>query len=184
MNFWKYFVLGNSKHCFSPFLKSKATDGLIGRRGMVFSGNCHVWSAVVSDVTPQHFLCVVWRVETPQSHSFLGLQTGHQSCCASGPGSCNPWTGAGHHLLPENTAGETDKKTPAWVWQKLPEWKILSWNILALTYGHESITSSWLVRNHVHVCLVGSEAHYGSCTTLVALMPVTSGYIKEINLCR
>lgn len=69
----------------------------------------------------------------------------------------------------------TDKKAPAWVWQKFPDSKIFSRNILALTYGHESITSSWLVRNRVG--WVGGEAHYGSWTILVALMPVTCGRI-------
>lgn len=176
MKFWKYFVLRSSKHCFSLFLKSNAADMLMGRRGVVFSDSCHVWSAMVAEATPQYFqdcFCDVWSMETPQSHSFLGLQTGHQPCCAAEPGSCNSWTGAEHHLLPGNTACKTDKKAPAWVWQKFPESKIFSWNILSLTYDHESITSSWLVRNHV--CSVGSEAHYGSWTILVAFMPVTSG---------
>lgn len=97
----------------------------------------------------QHFLdsfCDVWSTETPQSHSLLGLQTSHAGCC-------NSWAGAGHHPLPENTACETDKKAPAWVWQKFPESKISSWNILALAYGHESITSFWLVRKHVDLVL-------------------------------
>lgn len=188
VKFWKYFVLGSSKHCFSPFLKSNTADVLMGRRGVVFSGNCHVWIAMVSDVTPQHFLDSfydVWSLETPQSHSSLGLQTSHEFCSAAGSGTCNSWTKAGHHLLPENTSQKTDKKTPAWIWQKFPESKIFSWNILALTYGHESITGSWLVRNHVG--LVGSEAHYGSWTTLVALCQLPVGklaFVKEINLCR
>lgn len=73
MKFWKYFVLGSSKHCFSLFLKPNAA-GICSPWGTVFSDGCQVWSAVVSEEAPQHPLgcsCgVVHR--NPSAPLFLG----------------------------------------------------------------------------------------------------------------
>lgn len=89
----KMFCSGKLKTLFFTFSETKCSrHAHCG--GVVFSDGCQVWSAVVSEVTPQHPLdcsCDVWCVETPQSHSFLGLQTFHMPSCAAEPGSCGSW---------------------------------------------------------------------------------------------
>lgn len=92
MKFWKYFVLGSSEDCFPLLLKPNAADMLTG--GGVFADGCQVWSAKVSEASLQHPLdCSwdVWWIETPQSHSFLSLQTCHMPSCAADPGSHGSW---------------------------------------------------------------------------------------------